>query len=110
MSSWQFCPGLVTLGRAEIAGEWSTVAPAFDIARYRIERVLPQAGVDILPGHDLPLVLGLLRAVANEGGVLKGDVEGAHRGDAGEVSMPVPRPIVRNSGPLGSPRRPVPSR
>jgi len=33
--------------QVEIAGEWGTVAPAFDIARHRIERVLPQAGVDI---------------------------------------------------------------
>jgi hypothetical protein len=28
----------------------------------------------------------------------------------GAVSWPVPRPIVRNSKPLGSPRRPAPSR
>jgi hypothetical protein len=55
-----------------VTGARDAIAASLDISCDCIERVLPKASVDVLPGHDfMPRVLGLLRAVADKGGGCK---------------------------------------
>jgi hypothetical protein len=76
---------MLAAGQKLVTGARDVIATGLDISCDCIERVLPQASVDILPGHDfMPSVLGLLRAVADKGGGLQGDVQGAQRCDAGD--------------------------